>query len=180
MTSSLSLHSPPAAGFDQPFEMLGACHERVRRMLGLLLRLRAHLQDRGPNEPAQQAARDVLRYFDLAAPQHHEDEERHVLPALRLSGDAALVALAQRLQDDHRAMSTAWALLRPALAALAQGQWPASGAAVAWQQWQDFAALYRGHLQAEDGQAFVAAKRLAPAAAQAAMGAEMAARRGLR
>ena len=27
--------SSPAAGFDEPFAMLDACHERVRRSLGL-------------------------------------------------------------------------------------------------------------------------------------------------
>ena len=28
----------PGTGFDQPFEMLEACHERVQRMLALLAR----------------------------------------------------------------------------------------------------------------------------------------------
>ena len=32
-------HRAPAAGCEAPFEMLGACHERVERMLGLIQRL---------------------------------------------------------------------------------------------------------------------------------------------
>ena len=28
-------HSAPAAGFEEPFEMLATCHERVERMLAL-------------------------------------------------------------------------------------------------------------------------------------------------
>ena len=60
-------------GFEQPFEMLTACHERVHRMLRLLGKLREHLATRGHDEQAAQAARDVMRYFDQAAPLHHED-----------------------------------------------------------------------------------------------------------
>lgn len=41
------LNSAPAVGFDQPYEMLEACHERVERSLNLLLRLGAHLRARG-------------------------------------------------------------------------------------------------------------------------------------
>ncbi|RYY81317.1 MAG: hemerythrin domain-containing protein, partial [Comamonadaceae bacterium] len=52
------------AGFEQPFEMLEACHERVHRMLTLLDRLRRHVAGHGTDEQARQAARDVMRYFD--------------------------------------------------------------------------------------------------------------------
>ena len=81
-----TLFPGPGAGFEEPFEMLEACHQRVHRMLGLMQRLAAHLGETGADANAQQAARDVMRYFDLAAPAHHEDEERHVLPLLRRAG----------------------------------------------------------------------------------------------
>jgi hypothetical protein len=42
-----SLAPRPAASFEQPFEMLEACHERVQRMLALLARLREHLRSHG-------------------------------------------------------------------------------------------------------------------------------------
>ena len=91
----------PGAGFDQPFEMLDACHDRVRRSLDLLARLRSYLRDKGCDDSARQAARDVLRYFDMAAPLHHEDEERHVFPPLLAqTGDAPLLALVRQLQRD--------------------------------------------------------------------------------
>ena len=76
-----------AAGFEQPFEMLSACHDRVRRSLALLGRLCEHVEVHGTDAQACQAAADVLRYFSLAAPAHHEDEERHVVPALYARGD---------------------------------------------------------------------------------------------
>ena len=60
----------PAVGFEQPFAMLEACHERVERTLTLLSRLRSYLREQAVDDAARQAARDVLRYFDIAAPLH--------------------------------------------------------------------------------------------------------------
>ncbi|MCB1958559.1 MAG: hemerythrin domain-containing protein, partial [Rhodocyclaceae bacterium] len=78
---STPLMPTPGAGFDQPFELLSACHDRVQRSLDLLRRLQDHLAIHGADGQAQDAARDVLRYFDIAAPLHHDDEERHIFPA---------------------------------------------------------------------------------------------------
>jgi hemerythrin-like domain-containing protein len=180
MTATITLHPTPNAGHDQPFEMLAACHERVARMLGLLQRLQAHLQSAGADESARQAARDVMRYFDLAAPHHHQDEELHVFPVLRLSGDAALLALADRLAADHRTMVAAWATLRPGLAALADGLWPADAAQAQFSRWAAFATLYGEHAAAEDHIAYPAATQRLPLAEQLEMGQEMAHRRGVR
>lgn len=167
----LVLHAAPAAGFDEPFEMLDACHRRVERMLRLLARLADHLPQHGADEPARQAAADVMRYFDLAAPLHHEDEERHLLPRLRAAGHAAL---ADRIADDHVRMAAAWQALRAPLAEIAAGRRPAAFDPA------PFAALYTAHLQAEDGEAYPAAMALVGAEDRAAMGDEMARRRGVR
>ena len=58
--------SAPGVGFEQPFAMLQACHERVLRTLALLARLRTHVLQHGVDDDARQAARDVQRYFDIA------------------------------------------------------------------------------------------------------------------
>lgn len=166
----MTLHAGPAVGFEQPFEMLAACHDRVRRSLGLLLRLQAHVAQHGADVEARSAAQDVLRYFDLAGPKHHEDEERHVLPRLRAAGQ---VALAQRLADEHAQMNRQWAALRPALAGIMQGD----ASALAAEACEAYAALYAAHMAAEEGDAFpLAALGLTPQD-HAAMGAEMAGRR---
>jgi hemerythrin-like domain-containing protein len=170
MNSRLTLHAGPAVGFEQPFEMLVACHDRVRRSLDLLLRLQAHVARHGADGQAQDAARDVLRYFDLAGPKHHEDEERHVLPRLRAAGQAAL---ADRLAADHAEMTRQWAALRPPLQALAAGE----AAALEVAACQAYAALYDDHMAAEEALAFPEAAAGLPREAEAAMGAEMAARR---
>jgi len=168
--------APPAAGFDEPFAMLHACHERVERSLALLERLRLHVARHGADAQARDAARDVRRYFELAAPLHHEDEERHVLPVLRAQGDAAL---ADRLLAEHAAMAAAWSAVRPALVAVEQGDadlalQPATALACA-----RFAGLYAAHIALEEGSAFGTAEAALDAEAQAAMGREMAARRGV-
>ena len=163
------LHTPPSVGFDQPFEMLSACHERVQRSLALLGRLAAHLPKAGADPAARDAARDVLRYFDLAAPQHHEDEERHVLPRLRALGQAEV---ADRLAADHVAMHAAWLALRPGLLALRdEGRLPDTAA------WPAFAARYEAHIALEETQAYPAVRAALGAGEAAAMGDEMAGRR---
>ena len=69
----------PDAGFDQPIEMWLACHQRVRRFAALLQRLRVHLLSAGADEEAQMSAASIRRYFNEAAPRHHEDEEVDML-----------------------------------------------------------------------------------------------------
>ena len=166
-----TLFSSPAAGFDEPFAMLYACHERVERSLSLLERLATHVAQHGADVQAQDAARDVMRYFDIAAPQHHEDEQRHVLPALRAQGQGVL---ADRLVADHLAMSKAWQALRPWLLAVQQGD-----ANVVPPDLSRFAVSYREHLALEEGSVFAPVQAALDEAAQRAMGREMARRRGV-
>jgi hemerythrin-like domain-containing protein len=175
-SSPLTLHHSPSAGFDQPFDMLAACHERVDRMLRLLRRLRTHLRDVGCDESARQAARDVLRYFDQAAPAHHEDEERHVFPALRAAGLHGETV--DRLQREHAEMAARWAGVRVLLQRVDTGPWVAFSPEEEGLL-EQYAALYEWHLAAENELAFPAAAQLLDAAATKAMGAEMAARRAV-
>jgi hemerythrin-like domain-containing protein len=175
MTSLTDLHAGPGAGFDQPFEMLDACHQRVERTLGLLERLAAHLAVHGADAQAQQAAHDVVRYFDLAAPHHHEDEERHVLPRLREQGRSDL---ADRVLREHQAMAAAWTGVRVALLDIAQGHWRAEDHGAAG--WVAFTALYREHIVLEERDVFPLARAQTGAEALRAMADEMARRRGVR
>ncbi|MEO7232196.1 MAG: hemerythrin domain-containing protein [Polaromonas sp.] len=108
------------------------------------------------NSPARQAARGVMRYFDLAAPLHHQDEELHVFPPLLAGPDVALRELVQRLMQDHRQMEMAWGQARRTLMAIAESTesgWtpltPSQTAAL-----NQFAALYRQHLDDENNTAY--------------------------
>ena len=178
---SLPGHRAPAAGFEAPFDMLATCHERVEGMLTLIAKLQQHLLDKGCDEPARQAARDVMRYFDIAAPLHHQDEELHVFAPLLAGPDAALRALVQRLQQDHRQMEAAWTEARRTLQAVADssaaGWTPLTAAQTGGLD--QLATLYRRHLDDEDRQAYPAAQAaLSPAAVQA-MSEDMMQRRGV-
>lgn len=183
-------HSAPAAGFEAPFEMLATCHERVNRMLRLQAKLQQHLLDKGCDEPARQAARDVMRYFDLAAPLHHQDEELHVFPPLLAGADVPLRALVTRLIQDHRQMEVAWAEARRALAAIADHpdnpdnpDNPETSALLLSDAQtaalDQFAALYQQHLDGEDTLAYPAAQAVLSAAALQAMSEDMMQRRGV-
>ena len=178
-TAASVLFDPPAAGFDAPFEMLAACHERVEHSLRLLERLAEHLTAHGADTQARDAARDVLRYFDVAAPQHHQDEERHVLPTLRALGQGAL---ADRLLNEHAQMAEAWAEARVHLLAVQAGDTSTAlpDDADHRRAWRALARLYREHAALEDAIAFPAAAAALDAVQQQAMGDEMARRRGVR
>jgi hemerythrin-like domain-containing protein len=165
--------STPAASFDQPFELLAGCHDRVRRSLALLQRLVEHVRAHGADAQARSAADDVLRYFDIAGPQHHLDEEKHVLPLLEASGDAALIDAAHKLRADHRQLDAQWQTLRGLLVTLDDVDALAREA-------DAFVALYDTHLPLEDELVFPAAQRLMPARGLDAMSREMAARRGVK
>lgn len=176
-STSTLFHNAPAVGFELPFEMLEACHDRVRRSLDLLARLLVHVDRHGHDAQSRSAARDVLRYFDLAAPHHHEDEERHVFPRLLASGDAALVQAVQRLRAEHESMAQCWAALRPGMAAWAEPGAAGPADAPMRAQADAFLSLYAGHLSVEEGLVFPAARSRCDATAIELMGREMQQRR---
>jgi hemerythrin-like domain-containing protein len=151
-------------------------------MLALLERLQQHLLEHGCDDSAHQAARDVMRYFDLAAPLHHQDEELHVFPPLLAGPDAGMRALVQRLLQDHRDMEAAWAPARSVLQAVAESpaaDWTALTAAQA-AALDRFAGLYERHLADEDRLAYPAAQAVLTAQALQAMSQDMMQRRGVR
>lgn len=179
MTNTLPGHGAPAVGFEVPLEMLAACHGRVQHQCETLLRLRDHLRDHGPDLPAQEAARAVMRYFDTAARHHHEDEEQDLFPALLESmagSDAAcLREITAALCSDHRALEQRWAALRQGLRQVAEGSAPAlDGAEVS-----GFVQAYAQHIAREERELLPMAARLLSAAELDRIGLAMRARRGL-
>jgi hemerythrin-like domain-containing protein len=175
-----ALAGAPAPGFDEPLEMLRACHERIAAQCETLGKLVAHLAQAGPDEQAQQAAAAVLRYFDVAGKHHHADEEENLFPLLLTSVDGEQAgearALVADLLGEHATMERAWRELRAALEQIAAGrQAELSPRTVA-----DFAAAYRGHIQTENRRVFPLAERVLSAEQRVALGRAMAERRGVR
>lgn len=174
-----SLTATRAASFEQPFEMMEACHERMQRTLVLLGKLRAQLREHGADDQAQQAARDIIRYFDQAAPEHHRDEELHVFPPLLAQGDATTVEVVMRLQRDHMRMEGGWHAARAVLLGIAEAR-PGALAASADATLEGFAAIYESHIADEETIAYPCARKLLDSEAVKAMGDEMRQRRGPR
>jgi hemerythrin-like domain-containing protein len=170
----------PSVGFEAPFEMLSACHERVERMLNLLARLRDHVATNGCDAQAATAAADVMRYFDLAAPQHHLDEERHVFPAVLALQNGRLDLLVYRLRQEHLDMEKLWSQVRQALALVthldAQNTAPFSDAEQV--SMDALTAIYKDHILAEEDLVYPEAKRSLGADQLAAMSRDMVRRRG--
>lgn len=114
MLTQLSTHR--AAGPQDLVDLLGECHQRIRRFVALA-RQAGSRQDVSPDQIAQ-ACLDVERYFTQALPLHVADEEQSIEPRLRglsLAVDKALdVASQQHRQHEPelKALLRATSVLR--------------------------------------------------------------------
>jgi hemerythrin-like domain-containing protein len=169
----------PAPGFDEPLEMLEACHGRIKAQLATLERLVVHSARHGSDQRAQEAARAVMRYFDTAGAHHHRDEEDDLFPLLRQHArqrerDDVLAVLAQ-LESDHRLMDAAYAALRKTLEKIAAGE----PVPLERLQVDTVAQLYQGHIPREETLVFGFAKEVLDLRERETLGVRMAARRGV-
>ena len=169
------LSEPAAPSFDDPLGMLSSCHGRIERQLATLARLQRHLPQHGCDTDARAAARAILRYFDLAAPNHHADEEQSVFPRLVAATPSARPLL-DALERDHGALAEGWVRLRPLLAAIAAGQ----RANLSPKDVATIRRAYDAHIAREEGELIPLAASTFDAQTLAAIGREMAARRSAR
>lgn len=171
------MHILPAAApsFDDPLEMLRACHGRIQAQCATLRKLLAYLPDHGCDQQARQAAQAVLRYFDTAGQHHHDDEENDLFPRLRATGNAEAITLTDQLLRDHVGMNAAWLHLRPLLLDLVGNQSASLDAGTV----EHFITLYDRHIAVENGQLLPLAARLLDKSTLTIIGANMAKRRGV-
>ena len=177
MNSTIPFDSPQA-GFDDPVEMWLACHQRVQRFVALLGRLERHVARVGADPEAVSAATSIRRYFNEAAPRHHEDEEVDLFPLLRercAAAEAPALESLERIESEHLALTQMWRELDATLARIAAGK-PASldPALVA-----RFASTYDKHIEIEEQIVLPALRRVLDAADWRAVGRAMADRRGV-
>lgn len=180
MTMLMGIGNPSSArpvGFDTPLAMIAECHRRIEKQLRTLERLTPHLKEHGSDKAAAQAAESILRYFELAAPKHHADEEQDLFPGLLESvagSDAVcLRQLIEGLESEHSELERKWYSLRSVLQAVAAGQ-PAILDAEAV---RDFQSIYVRHIAREEGEVLPMAERLLSDEAKAAIGEAMRLRR---
>lgn len=164
----MNLFNTRAVGFDHPIEMLRACHEKVVRFCDLLEQLDSHLQQHGINPAAHTAAAQIHRYFDQAAPLHHQDEELDFFPLLLKYAPESQADI-DRLNAEHAQLHETWAQLAVILTALDSQAWQSATA-------RAFVAAYRRHMAIENP-LFDLGERLLPQDELARIGRNMAARR---
>ena len=151
-------------------------------MTGLLERLREHIGSMGADDAARVTATTIRRYFDEAAPRHHEDEEVDLFPLLRrLLPSKAPERLREveqalaRLEADHVRLGGVWRQLRPLLQGIERGEAVRLDADVV----HAFADGYRGHCEVEDTVIAEALRLCLDPADLDALGQSMAERRGV-
>jgi hemerythrin-like domain-containing protein len=178
MKSTIDFRSPDA-GFEQPVEMWLACHQRVQRFAALLLRLADHLRVHGADEDAQISATSIRRYFNEAAPRHHEDEEVDMFPRLRErlheEADRTVIAVLDQVEAEHLAMADRWQALDAVLAQIARGEVKQLEQTAV----DHFQTMYRHHIDSEERVLLPALQRVLAPADWDAIGRAMAERRGL-
>jgi len=160
MTADFPGMPSSAASFEAPLEMLFACHDRIRTRCATLLRLRAHVAQKGSDAEARNAARGVIRYFDTSARDHHEDEEQDLFPALleALPGSdpVCIRQLTESLAEEHRELAQRWIGVRTWLLAVEGGETQPAEAA----DLESFVNLYQRHAEREEKELFPMAERL--------------------
>lgn len=172
MKTNTNLFGPRLAGFDDPVEMLAACHERIEAQCDTLTRLVAHVKHAGVDESATQASRAVLRYFDTAGVHHHEDEERDLFPLLR-ERNAGCGALLDALCRDHGRLARCYGVVRRQLEALVAGSVVLDEVDV-----RTLCEAYRAHIDRENTELLPLARGVLSPSDVRALGRSMARRRG--
>src|SRR5438128_4150271 len=166
--------SDTSATFNEPLEMLCACHDRMRQQLATLERLCRHLPVNGADAEAQKAARNIMKYFDTAAPNHHADEEESLFPRLAAANGQAR-SLIEALSAEHHTLDALWDHLRPDLAGIAAGR----RSVLTPDLVRRIREAYTAHIEREEGELLPLAAQYFDAATLKMIGAEMAARRGV-
>ena len=163
-----------AVSFETPIAMLEACHERVRHYSTLLVKLSAHLAEHGADQEVANAAKSVLRYFDVAAPLHHADEECDLFPALLARANDELVEKIHFIEEEHAELHALWAQIRPKLQLIAEGQ----EVDLSREEARAFFSRYFAHSAREEMEIYPYASTLLDDTTMAKIGQSMAARRG--
>lgn len=181
----VKLGAKPDHGFDQPLELLSDCHRRIETFLGMMIQVleRAHQGSRALDAQERDALEAALRYFDVAAPRHTQDEEQSLFPRMRASDNPqahAALARVEALEADHRRADAMHAAAKEVCRRwLDAGPLNESDRQRLASLLHDLRQMYAGHILLEDRELFPLASRVLNAQQLSEIGQEMAHRRGL-
>ena len=173
---SINLLGKPAPSFDEPIEMLKACHERIAAQCLTLEKLVDYLPVHGADTQARQAAANILRYFDEAGPNHQADEEHDLFPMLIEACRRQASPVPERIASlhmEHRSLDAAWAQVRVVLTDIVQGKADSFERGLV----ENFVGAYRAHIAEEESEVFPFAEASLDREQLAKLGAAMVARR---
>ena len=174
MTEPSNKESPD---YSRPMAVLKKCHERIRLECDTLRGLVEHVRQHGCDEKARQTAANAIRYFDTAAHIHHEDEEQDLLPrmmmASTMSRGSTLTRMVADIDAEHREIDHSWNELRATLQQVTVNRETLEPLQV-----DRFVKLYKTHIAIEESNVFPLAEMLLTNQDLAAIGANMAKRRG--
>ncbi len=174
--------SLPSAGFDQPLAIVQASLERLRRMVELLVPLRAHLREHGADSRTAVSAHTIRRYLEEAWPRYVQDQEIDILPRVQARlrdrhtvGAQHIVETIAAVTEQHRAFEPLCRQIAAELRAIETGtRQRLDDPAV-----QALVELFRVYAALEDDVLAPAYARLLTAEDLRLIGRAMAARRGL-
>lgn len=181
----LKIGTKPEHGFDQPLGLLSDCHRRIENFLAIMIRVLERSQ--GGHKALiceeREALEAALKYFDVAAPRHTQDEEESLFPRLRASNHPsapAALARMQSLEADHRHADAMHAETRQLSRRwLDIGPLPTPEMHRLGELLHTLQQMYTQHIALEDNELFPLAANALTADQLKEVGQEMARRRGL-
>ena len=117
----------------------------------------------------------MLAYFDTAAVNHHDDEERNLFPLLEQAGAPGACDLVETLTLEHDELALLWLRLRVALQLIETGEADSLDEALT----RRFVTLNRNHLEFENAHVLPLAQQVLDVVHVERLGRAMAARRGV-
>ena len=80
--TSNNFSTPKSANYEQPLDLLLSCHTKIRHFSSALDKLTDAIQENGWNDKHITSVEQVRHYFNIASSAHHQDEEKHLFPAI--------------------------------------------------------------------------------------------------
>ncbi|HHF4958694.1 hemerythrin domain-containing protein [Haemophilus influenzae] len=109
------------ATWNEPIEMLYACHSKVKRFCRQLSILPDYLEKHGYTQAVLNDVEQILSYFNRAAPLHHDDEELDFFPQLVKVAPQAQSTI-DELEQQHKNLHKNWNALSAQLEKLISEQ----------------------------------------------------------
>jgi hemerythrin-like domain-containing protein len=161
-----------APDFDEPINLLKACHQRILGFCDLLKKMIKHADVHGIDNEVNQAAQKIHRYFSTAGQYHTEDEEQDLFPML-MDSSPETAAIIDKLREQHIAIHSIWVQLAPVLS-----RPTLIDETPKFEKWVNaFCDAYREHIQIEETELFAVAEQILGAEQVKQLGKNMKARR---